>query len=58
MSDQEDTPELRQALSEAADFLLPLAQAHVASGKWTEIAGWLLMVRDTLAQDRVASQLQ
>ena len=57
MEDQEDMPELRQSISDAAAFLLPLAQAHVALGKWTEIAGWLVMVRDSMSQERDASQL-
>lgn len=56
---EEDTPELRQSLSDAADFLLPLAHAHHDAGKWTiEVAAWLTMVRDSLAQHRDSSQLQ
>ena len=47
----EDTPELRAALADAAEFLLPLAQAHVAMGKWPiEVSAWLIMVRDSLGQ--------
>jgi hypothetical protein len=46
-----DTPQLREALSEAAAFLLPIAQAHVASGRWPmEVSAWLIMVRDSLSK--------
>lgn len=52
----EDTPELRQDLSDAAAFLLPLAHAHVSAGSWSiEVAAWLTMIRDSLAQREAGS---
>lgn len=48
---EEDTPKLRQDLSDAAAFLLPIAQAHVKMGDWPiEVSAWLMMVRDSLCQ--------
>lgn len=57
MSDVQETfedpsdPELRAMLADAADFLLPLAHAHVKLGKWPmTVPAWLTMVRDSLSQ--------
>lgn len=48
----EDTPEVRQALSDAADFLLPLASACCQnSPKWPiEVVSWLTMIKYTMDQ--------
>jgi hypothetical protein len=53
----EDSPELRQDISDAAGLLLPIAQCHVDSGKWPlEVAAWLIMVRDSFDQVREGVQ--
>lgn len=50
-----DDPDLRAELSEAAAFLLPIAQEHYRRGKWSiEPAAWLTMVRDSLAPKAAA----
>ena len=50
MADEEfDTmsPELFAELASAAEFLLPVAEQHVASGKWPQsVATWLFMMRE------------
>lgn len=34
-----------------AGYLVPLAQAHANSGKWSrEVAAWLIMIRDSFGQ--------
>lgn len=45
-----DSPELRADLADAAEFLLPLAQACVDSGQWPlTVVAWLTMVRDSFS---------
>lgn len=44
------TPALLDDLSDAAAFLLPVAQAHFEKGTWpVEVVAWLIMVRDSCA---------
>lgn len=46
------TPELKAEIADAAEFLLPLAHAHVANGQWPiEVKAWLIMLRDTLGDN-------